>query len=162
VNRRERGGGPFRGGGHGVREDAPIFAALVPVVGLRILSAATLLAPLFWFVFFEAGAESFRKVFSSTFIAFAIWRLETLGCCSLIIFAICARCSTAKALVASGVSQRKAAKMLGVTETTVRRDVRRNDAKSASEKRTGSTATKARRAAASARASSEGVTEGGR
>lgn len=53
-------------------------------------------------------------------------------------------------LVGSGVSQRKAAKMLGVNEKTVRNDVRNKSAKGAENIRTGSAAVKARRADAAA------------
>jgi predicted transcriptional regulator len=49
-------------------------------------------------------------------------------------------------LIESGMSQRKAAKLLGVDESTVRADVRENPAESAGKSRTGSAATKARRA----------------
>jgi hypothetical protein len=52
---------------------------------------------------------------------------------------------------ACGMSQRQAAKLLGVAEGTIRNDLRNNNAKSAQELRTGSAATKARRAAAKER-----------
>lgn len=71
---------------------------------------------------------------------------------------VTARQETAKALVASGVSQRKAAKMLGVKHTTIQRDVARNVPKGGTKSATGSAITKARRAAASTRSSSGGVT----
>jgi phage N-6-adenine-methyltransferase len=49
---------------------------------------------------------------------------------------IAKRRETARALVNGGMSRRKVAKALGVGEATIRRDVRQNDAKSASELRT--------------------------
>jgi transposase len=69
-------------------------------------------------------------------------------------------------LIAGGMSQRQAAKVLGVSEGTIRNDVRNDYAKSAQELRTGSEAktgsaeTKARRAA-SRRKADEGDDDGG-
>jgi len=71
---------------------------------------------------------------------------------------VSARQEAATKLVESGMSQRKAAKVLGVSHSTVRADLADNLPQSGRKSSTGSAATKANRAKVSARASGKGVT----
>jgi predicted transcriptional regulator len=66
--------------------------------------------------------------------------------------AVAARREAAQQLCAAGMSQRRAAKVLGVTHATIRRDVEQNVPKSGTKSSTGSAATKARRAGIAAKA----------
>jgi len=71
---------------------------------------------------------------------------------------VAARKEAATKLVASGMSQRQAAKLLGVDKRTIGRDVGHNAPKCGAKSVTNSTATRARRALVRERACSGGVT----
>src|SRR5262249_14544327 len=72
---------------------------------------------------------------------------------------IAARAETAKKLIKSGLSQREAARLLGVNHKTIQRDVAHNAPKSgAKSAATNKPATRARRAAIAENAAAAGVT----
>jgi N6-adenosine-specific RNA methylase IME4 len=74
-------------------------------------------------------------------------------------YTVAHRQEIAQQLIDSGVSQRQAAKLLGVSEWTIRSDVRGNLAESARKPRTGSAATKRHRARVARIAAAKGVTD---
>jgi predicted XRE-type DNA-binding protein len=71
---------------------------------------------------------------------------------------VAARREAAIKLVEGGMSQRRAAKVLGVNQATISRDVMQNASGSDAKSATGSAATRARRVMVAARASAKGVT----
>lgn len=71
---------------------------------------------------------------------------------------VAARREAAQKLVEGGMSQRQAAKLLGVKHTTIQRDVAHYVPESGPQSATGSAATKAHRAAVAVHAAAEGVT----